>query len=565
MYLKIQHCLLIFLVFSTFQTLAQTNKPSLTQHELKFLEHHWGKNPIPLQGLPPANYSPLEASLFPESCGQCHPQQYQDWKTSIHSQAMGPGVLGQLIVMQEEDPETAKKCWFCHTPLAEQQAILKIKDKNSFKKNADFDESLYHQGLVCAACHLRKNQRYGPPRKGQHISEEINAPGMPHNGFIAQTAFTKSAFCKDCHQFAADGYALNGKLLANTYNEWEQSEYASKGIQCQNCHMPDRRHLWRGIHDQEMVKNALKISIIEQPQKLNPGEELKISIKLENIGAGHHFPTYLTPRILIRGYLLDDAQQRIEESLLEASIGREVPLDLSHEIFDTRISANDFVVVDYQQLLDDYSHSIKIEVIVQPDYFYEKFYRSMLENNSAGKGKKLIEEAWKNASSSEYLLFDKTITINRTTPKKAINKKPFSLSGSPIVNTKVSVDWNENSIQWYSYNEGLQEAKETNKPIMLILYADWCPTCHAYKKIFYRNDILKASKNMIMIRINVDEYPILSESFDADGNYVPRTFLLDSAGNRLNMEDFVTHKFKHFIQDNEPMVFLKIFERAASL
>ena len=54
---------------------------------------------------------------------------------------------------------------------------------------------------------------------------------------------------QSCHQFTPDGFALNGKLLETTYNEWKASRFAREGVQCQDCHMPDRRHRWRGIHD----------------------------------------------------------------------------------------------------------------------------------------------------------------------------------------------------------------------------------------------------------------------------------------------------------------------------
>ena len=72
-------------------------------------------------------------------------------------------------------------------------------------------------------------------------------------------ACLSSEFCQSCHQFAPDGLALNGKLLENTYAEWKASRFAREGVQCQDCHMPDRRHLWRGIHDPAMVRSGLTI------------------------------------------------------------------------------------------------------------------------------------------------------------------------------------------------------------------------------------------------------------------------------------------------------------------
>ncbi len=47
-----------------------------------FVAKHWAF-PVPPQGEPPADYSPLEASLDPQQCGICHPQQYKDWQTTL--------------------------------------------------------------------------------------------------------------------------------------------------------------------------------------------------------------------------------------------------------------------------------------------------------------------------------------------------------------------------------------------------------------------------------------------------------------------------------------------------
>ncbi|MBI4379685.1 MAG: hypothetical protein HY574_00635, partial [candidate division NC10 bacterium] len=90
------------------------------QAQRTFLEHHW-QAPIPPQGKPPARFSPLEASLDPESCAVCHRLQYDDWKGSLHSKSMGPGVRGQTLELIRDDPATALLCYSCHAPLAEQQ------------------------------------------------------------------------------------------------------------------------------------------------------------------------------------------------------------------------------------------------------------------------------------------------------------------------------------------------------------------------------------------------------------------------------------------------------------
>ena len=74
-----------------------------TESVEEFVRRHW-RGPLAPQGTAPASFSPLEASLRPESCGTCHPAQYADWRTSWHAAATGPGVMGQLVEMFESDP-----------------------------------------------------------------------------------------------------------------------------------------------------------------------------------------------------------------------------------------------------------------------------------------------------------------------------------------------------------------------------------------------------------------------------------------------------------------------------
>lgn len=212
------------------------------------LERHW-QRPVPPQGKPPAKWNPLEASLDPASCGACHPAQLEDWKTSLHAGAMGPGVMGQLVDLYRSDPATAIDCQRCHAPLTEQ--LQKVERTSgggaSFPANRGFDRALQAKGLVCAACHVREWQRFGPPRRDGSLESAAPREQLPHNGVTRTPAFLRSEFCKDCHQFPPDGFALNGKLLENTYEEWRTGPYARQGVQCQECHMPDRRHLWRDL------------------------------------------------------------------------------------------------------------------------------------------------------------------------------------------------------------------------------------------------------------------------------------------------------------------------------
>ncbi len=42
-------------------------------------------------------------------------------------------------------------------------------------------------------------------------------------------------------------------------SEWKLSRFAREKISCQSCHMENRSHTWKGIHDKDFVRNALDI------------------------------------------------------------------------------------------------------------------------------------------------------------------------------------------------------------------------------------------------------------------------------------------------------------------
>ncbi len=376
-----------------------------------FLARHW-QRPIPPQGKPPAKWSPLEASLAPASCGTCHPAQLEDWKTSLHARAMGPGVSGQLVDMIQSDPGTAIFCQSCHAPLTEQ--LPKVErtagsGQATFKANPGFDRTLQGQGLACAACHVREWQRFGPPKRDGGLQSAAPRNQLPHNGVTRTPAFLRSEFCMGCHQFPPDGFVLNGKLLENTYEEWRAGPYARQGVQCQDCHMPDRRHLWRGIHDPEMVKRAVTVELKTDKPRYARGETVRAVLTVTNSGAGHYFPTYLTPKVFVRLELVDAKGQRVPKSLEEAVIGREATLDLSQELYDTRLAPKASFAMRYSRRVDRPGLRLRARVVVEPDHFYTKFFEATIPQ--AARGKRQIQDALDRTRRSGFTIFSRDLPL----------------------------------------------------------------------------------------------------------------------------------------------------------
>jgi hypothetical protein len=375
-----------------------------------FLKEYWAR-PLRAQGTPPARLSPLEASLDPRACGTCHVAQLNDWRGSLHARAMGPGILGQLADMKSSDRDEHQECIRCHAPLAEQADSLAaaLASRGGL---ADASQGalqpLHQDGVMCAACHVRGYQWYGPPRRDG--SQADDSAKLPHGGWTSSVAFGNSRFCAACHQFPEDGYALNGKLLENTYEEWKASRYAREGKTCQSCHMPERRHLWRGIHDQEMVKAGVTVEVT--PTRIQSGI-VSATLTIRNTGTGHYFPNYVTPKVVAEAYQESAEGQMLKGTLREYVIARQVSLDLTEEIADTRIAPDEYAVFDYRAPLKMEAAALIFRVRVEPDAFYTGFYRSLLEGNQAGKGERLIKQALENSLASQFTFY----TARQSLPK----------------------------------------------------------------------------------------------------------------------------------------------------
>jgi hypothetical protein len=373
----------------------------------EFLRHHW-RQPLAAQGAPPPRFSPLEASLEPAACGTCHPAQYGDWQQSTHAAASGPGVAGQLVEMWRSDPAAASGCYACHAPLAEQRPF--VRTPAGFEENPGFVASLAGQGVPCAACHVRGHQRFGPPRRDGSLASRVPRDTLPHNGLTRTPAFLSSRFCRGCHQFEPNGPALGGKLLQDTYNEWQASRFARAGVQCQDCHMPDRRHRWRGIHDADMVRSGLTISARADLERYRPGDWASLTLTVRSTGVGHAFPTYVTPRVVLRIELIDGAGQLVAGSRTERIIAREVALDLSREYFDTRLRPGQTATLAYRPRLDAPGLRARFSVVVEPDAFYVRFFEVLLRQG-AGRGEAQIREALDAARRSPFAVFTREVPL----------------------------------------------------------------------------------------------------------------------------------------------------------
>jgi len=104
-----------------------------------------------------------------------------------------------------------------------------------------------------------------------------------------------------------------------------------------------------------------------------------------------------------------------------------------------------------------------------------------------------------------------------------------------------------NGIEWKTLEAGLQEAKESNKPAMVIIHKTWCGACKNLKpKIANSKEVEKASKDFVMINVQDDEEPSDS-AYSPDGGYIPRIIFVEPNGKvRPDIYNFGRDKYKYF-------------------
>lgn len=268
--------------------------------------------------------APLK-TLRAEECAGCHSEFYAEWVTSMHSRAW----TDPYFQIDWRFDRSQQICKNCHTPLDRQQVglVLGFRDRAKWNPilapNPDYDPGLQHEGVTCAACHLREGKILGPFGDGE----------APHPVTRLQNS---NQVCLRCHmvggrrwdtfyRFPPCGTAAEiGVAGKGKTGEISVSDVPS--LRCVECHMPleerpltaggrvrpVRRHLWRGGHDPSMVKSALSVRLTEEPGPSS--ERRRYVLTLTNVGAAHYLPTGTPDRhFTVRFRLLDGGGKVLKE------------------------------------------------------------------------------------------------------------------------------------------------------------------------------------------------------------------------------------------------------------
>jgi hypothetical protein len=310
-----------------------------------------------------------------QSCMGCHVRIAEQYVDSLHAESFSDPIFQaqyftELLPQTEKNPELLKEaeaCTRCHAPIA----YIKLKrhiiptdriDKSMSQVACDFCHSIAefegeHPGNGNYVPAPHQERKFGPfkyEKEWHHIYSELH---------------TQSEFCAICHN-ATNRYGLEVK---STYTEWKNSFYAEEGITCQDCHMNRvgflvkgepryergraarmalgkvhyRRklytHRFPGTHVRKQLMGAMTLDIsFDRPRTL-PGEEITISVSVNNSRTGHKMPSGCTEMRL----LWLEIEANVNGRTIPVAASSDLKGESAHDVtgsgnFDNEFLGNDF-------------------------------------------------------------------------------------------------------------------------------------------------------------------------------------------------------------------------------
>ncbi len=235
-------------------------------------------------------------------CGACHQTEYDAWSKSAHAHAGEDPMVrfGLTVEKKARGPQYGRLCAGCHEPTG--------------ARASDFSLSS-GRGITCLGCHETERLI----RAGGNADSEVRGYDWTVNHKARASAgletLRQPEFCGGCHQQFVPSAGI---AAITTLDEWQHSAYAgSPGgappQRCVDCHaartpgmtanvnMPIADHAMIGGNVWLATKFGDADFIARTKKKLASAVSLVASrgngvvvVTVENLGAGHGFPTGVT-------------------------------------------------------------------------------------------------------------------------------------------------------------------------------------------------------------------------------------------------------------------------------
>lgn len=122
--------------------------------------------------------------------------------------------------------------------------------------------------------------------------------------------------------------------------------------------------------------------------------------------------------------------------------------------------------------------------------------------------------------------------------------------------------WNAPAINWLDVPAGIRASSKTGRPAIMLFHASWCTSCRRYRNVWQDPGVVEASKNFVMILVDVDQRPDINGAFSPDGTYVPRTIFISPNGDVLSQYHGKDPEYPHTIDIDNPTELRSLMQRA---
>ncbi len=260
-----------------------------------------------------------------EACESCHPDQYNQWKGSMHAYAFIDPVntIGmESTIADVGAEELGTFCVDCHSPIG---ALTGETPAGFDKENVD---PLVKEGINCDVCHLMEKQSvtasdraiYHYDVSGKQYGSIMDPMPNSFHPSEGKLFYSQSEACLPCHDFINK----TGLRTEITYTEWQESPFSAMGRECQDCHMetysgqaavggPQRDNLHR--HDmvgvdvalidnfpnkpeqRQKIEHLLQNSVtltVNTPDSVQVNDTLRFEAIVKNDQTGHDIPSAVT-------------------------------------------------------------------------------------------------------------------------------------------------------------------------------------------------------------------------------------------------------------------------------
>jgi nitrate/TMAO reductase-like tetraheme cytochrome c subunit len=282
-----------------------------------------------------------EKLLDPETCKECHSEHYQEWSGSMHAYASVDPIFRAMNArgQKETGGMLGDFCVKCHAPM-----IVNEKVTTDYSDISSFPQKL--QGVTCYFCHnvTDVTDTHNNPLV---LANDVTMRGgildpLKYKGHTPEyskffddntgrAALQSSSLCGSCHDIVVPSHfsgAPSDVHLERTFEEWKGSIFADalhpNGLNCASgCHMdtvaqvpiasppqpaptmPTRfarhKHDFPGVDtalvdfpEKDSQKAAIN-SLLQTEFRIqvcaDPNTGNGIAVLLENLSAGHNFPS----------------------------------------------------------------------------------------------------------------------------------------------------------------------------------------------------------------------------------------------------------------------------------